>query len=294
MRYAFLAAHVQEYSVKLLCRVLQVSRSGYYAFRGRGPSRGQEQNRQLLEQIEQAFVKSRRIYGSPRITHQLWADGVHCSRGRVERLMAQHGLGARPKRRYISTTDSGHALAVAPNVLARAFKVSEPNQVWASDLTFIPTQEGWLYLAGVLDLCSRLPVGWSMGEHLQSSLVLEALQMAYTRRRPAPGLLHHSDRGSVYASEAYRMQLEAYGMRCSMSRKGNVWDNAPMESFFGILKRELVSNAKPRTRQEARQAIFEYIEVFYNRERLHSSLGYLCPVAYEQQLIAKQVVEGVH
>ena len=239
-------------------------------------------------QIKAVHKKSRKTYGSPRIYETLKASGETCSKKRVDRLMAKNGIRAKQKRKFVVTTDSKHNLPVADNILNREFNVHEPNTVWTSDITYIPTDEGWLYLAGVLDLCSKTAVGWSMGESMDRRLVIDALTMAYRRRKPCEGLIHHSDRGSQYASEDYRNLLRSYGMQMSMSRKGNCWDNAPMESFFGTLKKELVYHRKYRTREEARRDIFEYIEVFYNRERLHSSLGYLSPTDYENRIAAKQ------
>ena len=274
--------------MRLLCRVLEVSRSGYYAWRTRPESNRSAENRLLLEKIKSVHKKSRCTYGAPRVHWQLAAECVACSKGRVERLMSANGIRAKQKRRFVATTDSKHDLPVAPNILNREFAVDEPNKVWVSDITYIPTDEGWLYLAGVLDLCSRTAVGWSMSESLERTLVVDALQMAYQRRRPAEGLIHHSDRGSQYASDDYRKLLQDYGMQMSMSRKGDCWDNAPMESFFGTLKKELVHHQKYRTQDEARRDIFDYIEIFYNRERLHSSLGYRSPADYEEQIAAKQ------
>ena len=288
MRYVFIAAHITEFSLKLMCRVLGVSRSGYYAWRGRPRSRRDIENARLLERIRKAYKKSRKTYGSPRIHGQLRADGELCSRGRIERLMRANGIRAKRKRKFVPTTDSKHDLPVAENLLGREFETNEPNKVWLSDITYIPTDEGWLYLAGVLDLCSKTAVGWSMSESLEKAMVMDALTMAYRRRMPGEGLLHHSDRGSQYASGDYRTLLSEYGMRMSMSRKGDCWDNAPMESFFSTLKKELVHNRKYHTRDEARSDIFDYIEIFYNRERLHSSLGYLSPAEYERQIAAKE------
>jgi transposase InsO family protein len=202
--------------------------------------------------------------------------------------MRLSGIRAQRKRRFVVTTDSRHNLPVAENILGRAFAVEGPDRVWASDITYIGTDEGWLYLASVLDLGMKGVVGWSMGENLDRALVVDALRMAYHRRRPGAGLVHHSDRGSQYASRDYQALLSAYGMRSSMSRKGDCWDNAPMESFFATLKKELVHQRRFRTREEARREIFEYIEVFYNRERLHSSLGYVSPAEYERQLAVKE------
>ena len=283
-----MAAHKGKFPMMLMCRVLGVSSSGYYAYRTRPASGRSLENRRLLNRIRAVHEKSRRTYGSPRVHGQLVAEGESCSRGRVERLMSANGIRAKQQRKFVMTTDSKHDLPVAENVLGREFSVDEPNRVWSSDITYIPTDEGWLYLAGVLDLCSRTAVGWSMSDSLERTLVVDALRMAYRRRRPGKGLIHHSDRGSQYASEHYRNLLKDYGMQMSMSRKGDCWDNAPMESFFGTLKKELVHHRKFRTRAEARRDIFDYIEVFYNRERLHSSLGYLSPLNYEKQIAAKQ------
>jgi transposase InsO family protein len=271
-----------------MCRVLAVSRSGYYTWRTKPESERTRENRRLVSRIKSIHKKSRENYGSPRIHETLKAEGETCSKKRVEKLMSKNGIRAKQKRKFVATTDSKHDLPVAENILDREFAVDEPNKVWTSDITYIPTDEGWLYLAGVLDLCSKTAVGWSMGESMERTLVMDALSMAYQRRRPGEGLIHHSDRGSQYASEDYRRLLREYGMQTSMSRKGNCWDNAPMESFFGTLKKELVHHRKYRTRDEAKRDIFEYIEVFYNRERLHSSLGYLSPVDYEKRIAVKQ------
>ena len=277
MKYAFVAARGSEYPIGLLCRVTGVSRSGYFAWSGRAESKRSEERRRLLARIRAVHEASRKTYGSPRIHRQLLAEGERLSRGRVERLMAMGGIRAWQRRRFVATTDSKHSLPVAENLLERAFDVEAPDQVWVSDITYVPTAEGFLYLAGVVDLGTRQVVGWSMSERLDKRLVVEALRLAYGRRRPAEGLLHHSDRGCQYASQEYRELLKEYGMRASMSRKGNCWDKAPMESFFASLKKELVHRERFGTRQEARAALFEYIEVFYNRKRLHSSLGYLAP-----------------
>ena len=272
-----MAARGSEYPLGLLCRVLGVSRSGYFAWSGRAESRRSEERRRLLGRIRAVHEASRKTYGSPRIHRQLVAEGERLSRGRVERLMAMGGIRAWQRRRFVATTDSKHRLPVAENLLERAFDVEAPDKVWVSDITHVPTAEGWLYLAGVVDLGTRQVVGWSMSERLDKRLVVEALRLAYGRRKPGAGLLHHSDRGCQYASQEYQELLKEYGMRASMSRKGNCWDNAPMESFFASLKKELVHRERFGTRQEARKALFEYIEVFYNRKRLHSSLGYLAP-----------------
>lgn len=271
----------------MMCRVLSVSKSGYYAWLGRPESKRSSENRRLLLRIRIVHKESRETYGSPRVHRRLLRDGVRCGEVRVAKLMAAHGIRALRKRKFVVTTDSKHNHPVADNVLDRQFEVAEPNKVWVSDITYIPTGEGWLYLSGVLDLCSKLVVGWSMSDRLESSLATDALEMAYGRRQPGRGLLHHSDRGSQYASGEYGRLLDRYGMQMSMSRKGNCWDNAPVESFFGTLKRELVHHRRYRTKQEARRDIFEYIEVFYNRERLHSSLGYMSPAEFERQWIVQ-------
>lgn len=288
MRYAFIAAEIGPFSLGLMCRVLDVSRSGYYAWLSRPKSDRSTQNRMLLDQIKVVHKSSRRTYGAPRIHGELVATGFKCSKKRVERLMSANGIRAKQKRKFVVTTDSRHCMPVAPNILNREFVVNEPDTVWLSDITYIPTDEGWLYLAGVMDLCSRTAVGWSMSDCMDTTLVTDALKMAYRRRRPTTGLIHHSDRGSQYASYDYRNLLSDYGMLMSMSRKGNCWDNAPMESFFGTLKKELIHHKQYRTRDEARRDIFDYIEVFYNRQRLHSSLGYLSPAEYERQLAVGQ------
>lgn len=266
-----------------MCRVLMVAKSGYYAWLGRPESKRSRENERLLIKIKVVHKQSKETYGSPRVHRQLVKEGETCGEVRVAKLMAANGIRAKQDKRFVVTTDSKHDQRVAENVLDRRFEVDAPDKVWASDITYIPTDEGWLYLAGMLDLCSKSVVGWSMGDSLGSSLVIEALEMAYQRRQPEAGLLHHSDRGSQYASREYRDILEGYGIEQSMSRKGNCWDNAPMESFFGTLKRELVNHRRYRTRQEARRDIFEYIEAFYNRKRLHSSLGYMSPADFERQ-----------
>ena len=278
--------HRLEFPLCLMCRVLQVSRSAYYAWIKRPLSERVQTDKRLTHMIRAVQEQSRGIYGSPRVHQALRSQGIRTSRKRVERLMRSAGLTARKRQRFIATTDSRHGQPVAGNLLARQFAPSaivEQNQVWAGDITFIPTAQGWLYLAAVLDLHSRRVVGWQMASSLESSLVTGALTMAVSQRHPSPGLLHHSDRGSQYAGKEYQSLLEKNGMVCSMSRKGDCWDNAPVESFFSILKRELVHGQRYETRVEAKASIFEYIEVFYNRQRLHSALGYLSPVQYETQ-----------
>lgn len=268
-----------------MCEVLGVSRSGFYAWRHRRtePAPPRKKNDiMLLKAIETSFTRSRATYGAPRILTDLQEQGHCTSRKRVQRLMRQAGLRATRPARYVRTTDSRHAFAVAPNVLERDFTATEPDQKWACDITYIPTEEGWLYLAVVEDLFSRRIVGLSMGVTLEARLVTEALHLALVRRQPDAGLLHHSDRGSQYASTDYQHVLDRHGIVCSMSRKGDCWDNAPVESFFATLKKELVHRRRFTSRKEARRAIFEYVEIFYNTCRRHSSLGNQSPDAYER------------
>ena len=282
MRYRFVHQYAKQFPITVLCRVLEVSPSGYYAWRSRPESGRHAANRTLSGQIQAVHTHSRGTYGRRRIHAQLGAQGTLWSRNRVARLMRQQGLQARPRRRFRITTDSRHHFPVAPNLLARDFSVSAPDQVWVSDLTYLATDEGGLYLATVMDLYSRRIVGWAMQPTLERSLTLSALEMAVAQRQPGPGLIHHSDRGVQYACGDYQASLTRYGMRCSMSRKGDPWDNAPQESFYGTLKGELTHD-RHENRDQAHREVFEYIEVFYNRQRLHSSLGYLSPVAFEQQ-----------
>jgi transposase InsO family protein len=275
--------HEEQFQIGIMSRVLRVSRSGYYSWRSRPESERAQENEKLLERIKAIHKKSRRTYGSPRVHRQLAKDGESCGKGRVARLMRRAGIRAKQKRKFRVTTDSKHNFPVAENRLNRQFAVSTPNTVWTADITYIPTQEGWLYLSAVMDLYSKGIAGWSMAERMEAGLVKDALRMAQARRNPARGLLHHSDRGSQYASADYQKLLRDYGMQVSMSRKGDCWDNAPMESFFHTLKTELTHHKQYQTREEAKRDIFEYIEVFYNRERLHSSLGYISPLEFEAQ-----------
>ncbi len=282
MKFDAIEAEKANYPVALMCRVLEVSRSGYYASRGRPESSRTKANRELAAKIHEVYDASRRTYGSPRVYAELRVEGHEVGRHRVARLMRREGLVARKKRRFRVTTQSNHCEPVARNILARDFDVKEPNRVWAGDITYLPTAEGWLYLAILLDLCSRAVVGWAMSEELDASVALAALRMALERRRPAAGLVHHSDRGVQYASESYRAALAANGLIPSMSRKGNCWDNAPAESFFGTLKVELVDDRVFPSRTVARTEVFEYLEVFYNRTRRHSALGYVSPTEFEK------------
>jgi transposase InsO family protein len=270
-----------------MCRVLEVTRSGFYAWRAREPSARARTDQRLRIEVRAIHRESRGRYGSPRIHDQLQSRGERVSRKRVARLMKMEGLRGKKKRRFRVTTDSNHAYPVAPNLLDRKFGIKEvpgPDQVWVADITYVPTREGWLYLAVILDLASRLVVGWSMGETLETQLAMGALEMALERRRPAAGLLHHSDRGVQYASNEYRERLEEQKARVSMSRKGNCWDNAVAESFFATLEIELIEDADWQTRNEARSAIFEFLEVWYNRQRRHSTLEYLTPAEFDKRL----------
>jgi putative transposase len=284
VKFAFIAEVEKAFPVRLLCRTLGVSRAGFYAWRQRPLAPRARADERLGLEIAAIHTESRQRYGSPRIHAELAARGYRTSRKRVARLMRTRRLAARRRRRFRVTTDSRHRFPVAPNVLARQFERGAPDMAWVTDITYIPTGEGWLYLAVILDLCSRFAVGWAMSERLTRDLTLQALAMALTRRRPPQGLVHHSDRGSQYASGDYQEALTQYGIVCSMSRRGDCWDNAVAESFFATLKRELVHEATWPTRSAARAALFEYIELFYNGWRRHSALGYLSPRAFELRL----------
>lgn len=265
-----------------MCQVLEVSVSGYYAWRRRPESRRGQANRVLLSGIRMGHQRSRQTYGSPRMTAELQSLGYVCSENRVARLMREGGVRAVGKRKYRVTTRSQHAHPVAENLLDRNFTADRPNRVWLSDITCIWTSEGWLYLAAIMDLHSRMVVGWAMGPRLNAELTLSALRQAIARREVRPELMHHSDRGGQYAATEYQKLLTATRMIGSMSRKGDCWDNAPMESFFATLKTELVYRMTFKTREEAKRKIYEFIEVFYNRQRRHSSLGNKCPLDFEK------------
>jgi putative transposase len=284
MRYRFVAAERAAFPVRTLCRIVGVAVSGFYAWLHRGPGRRREGDRRVGERIGAIFAASRRTYGSPRVHAELRAEGVRIGRKRVARLMREGGLTvARRRRRVPRTTDSRHDLPVAPNLLDRKFAADQPDAVWLADISYIPTGEGWLYLAAIKDMATREIVGWGMADHLREELARDALLMARRGRQPPQGLIHHSDRSVQYASGPYRKVLGRHGIRQSMSRKGDCYDNAPMESFFGTLKTELVHRTSFPTREAARRAIFEYVEAFYNRRRRHSGLGFLTPAqAYEQ------------
>jgi len=275
----------EQYPLRIMCRAMHVSESGYHVWRSRPVSGRNRDNLRLVELIERVHAGSRKTYGSPRIHAVLTGLGETCSKNKVIRLMQKHGIRAKTKKKFKATTDSKHNLPVAENILNRDFAPSTPNMSWAGDITYIWTREGWLYLAVVLDLYSRKVVGWSMDSTMSRELVVNALRMAIRARQPAPGLTAHSDRGSQYASKDFQSLLRIYEMVCSMSRKGNCWDNSVVESFFGTLKQEHVYFCDYATRDEATRSIFELIEGWYNRERLHSSLGNLSPDEYERQTI---------
>jgi len=281
MRYRAIQEHDRRYPIRLMCRALAVSPAGYYAWRTRPESHRSVRNRALLLTIRVIHRESRETYGSPSIWDALLKQGHDVGEHRVARLMRVEGIRAKTGMKWRATTQSNPRLPVAANTLDRQFTIAAPNRVWAGDLTYVWTTEGWLYLAVILDLYSRRVIGWAMGHRLTVELAERALTMALTNRTPTAGLLHHSDRGSQYAATSYQQLLAAHGITASMSRKGNCWDNACIESFFGTLKRELVYPRHYATREEATRDIFEYIEVFYNRQRRHSTLGYDSPAEYE-------------
>jgi putative transposase len=283
VRFAFIGAEKAAFPVRLLCRTLQVSRAGFYAWHTRPPAPRTRADERLGLEIAAIHAESRQRYGSPRVHAELADRGCRTSRKRVARLMRGRGLAARRRRRFRVTTHSRHPFPIAPNVLARQFERAAPDQAWVTDITYIPTGEGWLYLAVIVDLCSRFAVGWAMSERVTADLTLDALGMALARRRPAAGLVHHSDRGSQYASGDYQRVLAQHGIVCSMSRRGDCWDNAVAESFFATVKIELVHDAAWATRAAARTELFDYLELFYNGQRRHSALGYLSPRAFERR-----------
>ena len=282
MRFAFIATEKACYPVALMCRVLKVSRAGYYAWCKRPASQHTQEDQRLGLAVAAIYRESRGRYGSPRVHAELRERGQRTGRKRVARLMQTAGLRAREHRRFRCTTDSKHGMAIKQNLLERRFTVPTPNRGWVTDITYVWTLEGWLYLAVILDLFSRRVVGWSLSERLERGIALDALKMALQDRKPPQGLLHHSDRGSQYASAHYQQLLTEEGITCSMSEVGQCWDNAPMESFFGRLKCEVAPGEMFATRDQARAELFEYLEVFYNRVRRHSSLGFLSPVEFER------------
>ena len=283
MKFAFVRDHRKRWRISVMCRVLKVARSGFYAWCKRRPSARAKRNEQLLAKIRKVSLENRELYGSPRVHRALLIDGEVVSRNTVAKLMRQAKIRAKSRKRFVPrTTDSAHSKPVADNKLNRDFAAPGPNRKWLADITYVPTEQGWLYLSSVLDVFSRKIVGWSMADHLETDLAADALKMALLRRGPRPDdLLHHSDRGVQYASEDYQHLLSQHGIEVSMSNKGDCWDNAMMESFFATLKTELVHHEDYATHDQARQSIFEYIEVFYNRKRLHSSLGYISPESFE-------------
>lgn len=289
MKFAFILREKTQFPVRCMCAVLGVTRSGFYAWCARPVAARTVATQRLAVEVAAIHAESKQRYGSPRVHQELQAQGQTVGRHRVARLMQEQGLRARTKRRFQTTTDSRHGLPVAANVLARQFTVPAPNLAWVTDITYIWTREGWLYLAVILDLFSRRIVGWSMSESISRQLPLDALTAALRQRTPSPGLVHHSDRGSQYASGDYQALLAAHGLVGSMSRRGNCWDNAVAESFFSTLKIELVYTTDWATRADARSAVFEYLEIFYNSYRRHSSLGYLSPVAFERQYEEKKL-----
>ncbi len=266
-----------------MCNVLGISKSSYYAWRNRKPSKRSTENAQLLGRIQEIYERNRRVYGSPRITDELREQGTCCGKNRIARLMKENGIRAQLHRKYKRTTDSRHDYTVATNLLLEG---GHKRPLWTSDITFIPTHEGWLYVSAVMSITSRKIIGLSMNNRLTEEMASTALKQAIAREKPAEGLIHHSDRGRQYASYEYQTILKRYGIASSMSRKGNCYDNAYMESFFSTLKRELVHGERYRTRDEARLSIFEYVEVFYNRKRKHSALGYMSPEQHEKSLKA--------
>ncbi|MBN2040926.1 MAG: IS3 family transposase [Spirochaetes bacterium] len=280
MRYQMIQQSSSHFKVTKMCRTLGVSRSGYYAFLNRPESERSKRHKYVLEQIRIIHRANHEIYGSPNITAELRETGIIVSRGQVARLMRKKGIRSKVKKKYKATTDSKHNLPVAENILNREFKAERLNQKWVSDITYLWTDEGWLYLAGILDLFDGAIVGWSMDKRMKKDIVINALNEACRRRRPEEGLILHSDRGSQYCSKEYQKMITRRKFVCSMSRKGNCWDNAPMESFWGKLKTEWIYGRRFKTREEARRAVFEYIELFYNRKRRRSVNGYIAPLKF--------------
>lgn len=281
MKYAFMREHQNEFRLRSMCRVLEVSASGYYAWRGRPESPRARQDLDLVQNIQRIHNSSKQAYGTLKVHRALRDEGIVCGKHRIARLRRLHGIQTRRRRRFRITTHSKHQRWIAPNLLQRCFTAPAPDRVWVGDVTFIETRGGWLYLAVLLDLYSRKVVGWSMGDRNDLKMVQAALQMAIEHRQPAPGLIHHTDRGILYAAKDYRALMSDYGMAPSMSRKKDCWDNAVAESFFATLKNELLYGRDYRTRDQARAEVFEYIEVFYNRQRMHQTLGYRSPLAFE-------------
>jgi len=286
MKYWFIDQYRSYHGVQRMCRVIVASRSGYYGWKRQQESKRQKENEKILMEIKESHKNSHKIYGSPRITEDLQANGTKCSENRVARLMKVHGIIAKTKKKFKATTNSKHNLPIAENLLNQDFAAEKPNTVWVSDITYIWTLEGWLYLAAILDLYSRQVVGWAMSDKLTADFVIKALHQAIGKRNPVRGCIFHSDRGVQYASADFRDVLNSHGFIQSMSRKGNCYDNAVAESFFHTLKTEHVYDYRYETRAEATQSVFEYIEMFYNRQRRHSALGYRSPVSFELEAMA--------
>jgi putative transposase len=282
VKYAWMKKHIKLFRIAAMCRVLSVSTSGYYGSLKRDPSRQSLRRKDIAQAVAHSYFESYRIYGYRKVYHDLQDENIMCCQETVRRIMRRIGLYSCARRKFVVTTDSDHALEVADNLLARDFTAKTPNQKWAADITYIPTNIGWLYLAVVMDLFSRRIVGWSMSENIDSKLVQSAMKMAILNRRPAKGLIHHSDRGVQYAACDFQDLLEDNKIVCSMSRKGNCWDNACAESFFGKLKNEWIKNKIYESYEEGKKDIFKYIEVFYNRKRRHASLGGVSPATYEK------------
>ena len=282
MRFAFVTEHANQYSITRMCLVLKVSRRGYYDWLNRPDSQRALANQELLVEIKRLFYQYREVYGAPRIYRALLKRGIECGLNRVARLMRENEIVPKTVKKFRVTTDSRKSRNPAKNILDRKFEADRPNEKWVADVTYIPTREGWLFLATVLDLYSRKIVGWSMGDRLLSELAQKALQSAIDARQPAPGLIVHSDRGKEYYAGEYQQLLKKYGFICSMSRRGDCYDNAVMESFFHSMKVEEIHHHDFKTRAEARTALFDYIEIFYNRQRLHSSIEYQSPIEYEK------------
>lgn len=282
-RYQFMHEHRDAYPLTMLAKILEVSSSGYYAWIQRPPSERLRRREQLAEAVRSAYDDSHGIYGSRKVARELVERSVQACRNTVAGLMRQMSLESRAqrRRRYVVTTDSDHPDPIAPNRLDRDFTATAPNEKWVADITFVPTDEGWAYLAAVMDLFSRRIVGWAVSDSLETSLVLDAIGHAIAARRPGPGLVHHSDRGSQYASGRHRALLANHGIECSMSRRGDCWDNAPMERFMGSFKNEWAKHHHYETVEAVRRSVFKYIEIFYNRERRHQALGYVSPVQFE-------------
>lgn len=283
MKYRFMEEYRSAFRVEKMCCVFEVSRSGYYAWKHREKSIRHKENEHLVKTIRNIYHITREVYGSPRMTEELRARGIACGKNRIARLMSKNAIKAKTVRRYRVTTKSNHRLGHAPNIVNRNFKADAPDTLWVSDLSYIGTKEGWLYLAVIIDVFSRHIVGWAMGERLKDDLTVNALKQALGRRKPSPGLIFHSDRGSQYTSHRFRELLRSHGIIQSMSGAGSCYDNALAESFFHTLKTELVHSQRYETRFQARQSIFDYIEVFYNRIRRHSALSYRSPVEYERK-----------